>query len=222
MARILIVDDDADIGNILEEALRRSGHDVMRAYSGTEALLVLGGPGTYPDLMLLDLMLPGLSGEEVLAQCPDLPVIVISARGAVEDKVDLLKSGARDYVTKPFSLAELMARVEVHLRTSGSTPAVLAHGPLRYDTASRTLRAGDESIHLTPTENALARLLLENPRQTLTKTALLDALARDDLDGTESSLKMHVSNLRRKIKSACGLDCIESVWGIGFRLRPAE
>lgn len=219
MAKILIVDDDPDIGSLLAEALSRRGHTPQRAYSGSEALLLLGNPATRPDLMLLDLMLPGVSGEEVLAACPDLPVIVISARGAVEDKVELLTSGARDYVTKPFSVAELMARVEVHLRTAGSAPAALLYGDLRYETETRTLTAGGAAVHLTPTENALARLLLENPRQTLTKTALLDALAREDLDGTESSLKMHVSNLRRKIKAACGTDYIESVWGIGFRLR---
>lgn len=220
MARILIVDDDPDIGNLLEEALSRSGHTALRAYSGSEALLLLKDPATRPDLMLLDLMLPGVSGEEVLAACPDLPVIVISARGAVEDKVHLLTSGARDYVTKPFSVAELLARVEVQLRTTAGPPTALLYGDLRYDTGSRTLSAGGTAVHLTPTENAIARLLLENPRQTLTKTTLLDALAREDLDGTESSLKMHVSNLRRKIRAACGADCIESVWGIGFRLRP--
>lgn len=221
MARILIVDDDPDIGNLLEDALSRRGHTAMRAYSGSEALLLLKDPASRPDLMLLDLMLPGVSGEEVLAGCPDLPVIVISARGAVEDKVELLTSGARDYVTKPFSIAELMARVEVHLRSvPGRPPSALVHGDLRYDLGTRTLSAGGCSVHLTPTENALARLLLENPRQVMTKTALLDALACEDLDGTESSLKMHVSNLRRKIKAACGRDCIESVWGIGFRLRP--
>lgn len=222
MARILIVDDDPDIGNLLEEALTRCGHSTERAYSGSEALLLLKNPATRPDLMLLDLMLPGVSGEEVLAGCPELPVIVISARGAVEDKVELLTSGARDYVTKPFSIAELLARIEVHLRTAGGSPTVLVYKDLRYDTETRTLTARGEAVHLTPTENALARLLLENPRQTLTKTALLDALAREDLDGTESSLKMHISNLRRKIKAACGSDCIESVWGIGFRLRSSS
>lgn len=220
MARILIVDDDPDIGNLLADALTRRGHTPLRAYSGSEALLLLRDPASRPDLMLLDLMLPGVSGEEVLAGCPDLPVIVISARGAVEDKVDLLTSGARDYVTKPFSVAELLARVEVHLRAAGGPPSALTYGNLRYDMETRTLTAAGSSIHLTPTENALARLLLENPRQVLTKTVLLDALAREDMDGTESSLKMHVSNLRRKIKAACGEDLIESVWGIGFRLRP--
>lgn len=219
MSRVLIVDDDPDIGNLLEEALTRSGYDTQRAYSGTEALLLLKQPQNRPDLILLDLMLPGVSGETVLEECGSLPVIVISARVNVEDKVSLLHSGARDYVTKPFSIEELLARIEVQLRMGPGAADILTYGPLRYDRSSRTATARKTPLHLTPTENAILRLLLEHPRQVLTKSALLDALMAEDLDGTESSLKVHISNLRRKIQESCGESLIESVWGVGFRLR---
>lgn len=218
LSRILIVDDDPDIGNLLQEALARSGYETQRAYSGTEALLLLKEPRSRPDLVLLDLMLPGVNGETVLEECSSLPVIVISARVGVEDKVSLLHNGARDYVTKPFSVEELLARIEVQLRMGAGAPDTLTYGPLHYDRSTRAVTAGDTLLRLTPTENALLRLLMEHPHQVLTKSALLDALMAEDLDGTESSLKVHISNLRRKLQAGCGEQLIESVWGIGFRL----
>lgn len=216
MANILIVDDDPDIGNMLEEVLSRGGHRPQRAYSGTEALLQI--EKCRPDLVLLDLMLPGMDGEVVLEHLTDIPVIVVSARLDVQDKVALLTKGARDYVTKPFSLEELLARIDVQLRTAGQAPRTLAYDNLQFDLATQHFTVDGESVRLTPTEGALMRLLLENPKQVLTKSALLDALAMYDLDGTESSLKVHMSNLRKKLKAAGNRDYIESVWGIGFRL----
>ena len=114
MKTILVVEDDVYIGDMLEEALRKEGYDVSRAYSGSEALLRL--PGGRPDLVLLDLMLPGLNGEEVLQAVRDIPVIVVSARAEMEDKVSLLMGGAADYVTKPFDMPELLARIAVQFR----------------------------------------------------------------------------------------------------------
>ena len=120
MKNILIIDDDVHIGNVLEEALTKEGYGVFRAYSGTEALFVLAGGKI--DLVLLDLMLPGLNGEEILPQIKGIPVIVVSAKVGVEDKVDLLLGGAVDYVTKPFHTKELLARIAVHLRNAANTP----------------------------------------------------------------------------------------------------
>ena len=119
--RILIIDDDIHIGNMLEEALSKEGYEVLRAYSGTEALLVLAG--AKPDLVLLDLMLPGLQGEEVISQIKGIPVIVVSAKVDLENKVDLLLGGAVDYVTKPFHMRELLARIFVHLKNAESMTA---------------------------------------------------------------------------------------------------
>ena len=218
MSHILIIDDDVHIGDMLEEVLRLEGYRVSRAYSGTEALLALSA--SRPDLALLDLMLPGLSGEEVLPKIEGIPVIILSAKVDTDSKVSMLLGGAADYVTKPFDTKELLARIAVALR-KGSQPSgnVLTHGLLRLDTATYQVQAGDMDIHLTRTEFAILRLLMENPARVITKSILLDRISRDTPDCTESSLKMHVSNLRRKLRDAGIDDPIEAVWGIGFKLK---
>lgn len=218
MENILVVDDDITIGNMLEEALTKEGYAVSRAYSGTEALYVL--EERKPDLVLLDRMLPGLNGEEVLPKIGRIPVIVVSAKADVQGKVDLLLSGAVDYVTKPFELCELLARVKAHLRSAPDVQRdTLRFGNLSLDLEAHTFTAGGAAVHLTRTEYAILKLLLQNPGQVLPKSLLLERISQDTPDCTESSLKMHVSNLRRKLKESGGGDCIEAVWGIGFRLR---
>ena len=220
MKTIAVIDDDIHIGNVLEELLQREGYAVLRAYSGTEAVLLL--ERHRPDLVLLDLMLPGLSGEEVLAKIQDVPVMVVSAKVGVEDKVSLLLNGAVDYITKPFDSRELLARVAVRLRESAAAglSAPLEAGPLRLDPASHTVTAAGEPVRLTKTEYAILKLFLQNPGQAIAKSVILDRISTDTPDCTESSLKIHVSNLRRKLREATGTDFIESVWGIGFKLNP--
>ena len=219
MQTILIVDDDPAIGNLEQEVLERAGYAVQRAYSGTEALLLL--KNRRPDLVLLDLMLPGLTGEEVLPQLQGLPVIVVSAKAAVQDKVTLLLGGAADYLTKPFDTKELLARVAVRLREASRSPlaAVYTCGDLTLDTVSHEVRAAGVPVTLTRTEYALLKLLMQNPGQVLAKSVLLDRISSDTPDCTESSLKTHISHLRAKLRAATGRDDIEAVWGIGFRLR---
>ncbi len=219
MQTILIIDDDAAIGDLEQEILTRAGYAVRRAYSGTEALLLL--KGSRPDLVLLDLMLPGCSGEEVLPQLQGIPVIVVSAKAAVQDKVDLLMGGAADYLTKPFDTKELLARVAVRLREAARPPlaAVLRCGELTLDLTSHAVRAAGRPVQLTRTEYAILKLLLQNPGQVLAKSVLLERISADTPDCTENSLKTHVSNLRGKLRDATGRDEIEAVWGIGFRLR---
>ena len=170
MERILIVDDDVHIGNMLEEVLRREGYAVSRAYSGTEALLVL--EGAKPDLVLLDLMLPGLSGEEVLFRFSELAVIVVSARADVDSKVGLLTSGAVDYVTKPFDVRELLARIKIALREK--TVSRLSVGDLRLDTATKSVFCNDIKIHLTRTEYAILKILMQNCTGVVAKHILLE------------------------------------------------
>ena len=218
MNTILIIDDDAAIGNLEQEVLQRAGYAVLRAYSGTEALLLL--KDSRPDLILLDLMLPGLSGEELLPKLRGIPVIVVSAKAAVQDRFSLLMDGAADYLTKPFDTRELLARVAVRLREAACSPlaAVYTCGSLTLDTASREVRAGGAPIALTRTEYAILKLLMQNPGQVLAKSVLLDRISADTPDCTENSLKTHVSNLRGKLRSATGRDCVEAVWGICFRL----
>ena len=216
--RILIIDDDVSIGNLVEEVLNGAGYDTLRAYSGTEALLLL--KTQRPDLILLDLMLPGLSGEELLPQLSQFPVIVLSAKADVADKVSLLLGGAVDYLTKPFDTSELLARIAVQLRQRPglSSAPVYAHGGLTLDTAARAVTVGGVPVALTKTEYAILKLLLQNPGQAVAKSVILERISLDTPDCTEYSLKQHVSNLRKKLREAGGKEYIQAVWGIGFRL----
>lgn len=218
MSTIMIIDDDVNIGNLEQEVLEREGYSVMRAYSGTEALLLL--KDAQPDLVLLDLMLPGLSGEELLPRMQGLPVIVVSAKTAVQDKVGLLMGGAADYLTKPFDTKELLARVAVRLRENSRSPlaAVYTRGDLAIDTASHSVSAAGTEVSLTRTEYAIIKLLAQNPGRVIAKSTLLERIAQDTPDCTESSLKTHISHLRSKLREASGKEYVESVWGIGFRL----
>ena len=218
MRHILVIDDDIHIGNLLQEALEAEGYRVSRAYSGTEAVLALDR--AQPDLALLDLMLPGLSGEEVLPRLTGIPVIVVSARADVDSKTSLLLGGAADYVTKPFVLRELLARVAVRLReTPVREGGALTFQTLRLDPDARSVQVDGEEVRLTRTEYAILKLLMANPDQVVTKSALLDRISQDTPDCTESSLKTHMCNLLNKLRDAGGGDCIESVWGIGFKMR---
>ena len=255
MKKILIVDDDASIGNMLGEMLIKEGYAVLRAYSGTEALLVLREDR--PDLVLLDLMLPGLNGEEVLPHLKDIPVIVVSARADVEDKVELLMGGAVDYVTKPFSGKELMARIAVQLRREGperkedgriknidegdnnitrdikckndyecnqnakgiDIKSILNYKEIALNTAYLQCFADGQEVRLTRTEFAILKLLMSNPTQIISRSVMLERISEDTPDCMESSLKVHISHLRGKLREVTGKDYIEAVWGIGFRLR---
>ena len=244
MNTIAVIEDDEYIGSLLEECLAAEGYAVLRAYSGTEALLLL--EKQQPDLILLDLMLPGLSGEALLPRIKSTPVIVVSAKVGIDEKVDLLLNGAVDYVTKPFEMKELLARIAVQLRlhenhdterykafgasgaesgsrTAGIMPArsdsCIAFGRLSLDPETRELFTPEGSVHLTRTEAAILKKLMQNPGRPVSKSALLEDISQDTPDCTESSLKIHVSNLRKKMKGAGLTETLESVWGIGFRLR---
>ena len=253
--KILIVDDDASIGNMLEEMLIKEGYAVLRAYSGTEALLLLREDK--PDLVLLDLMLPGLNGEEVLPHLKDIPVIVVSARADVEDKVELLLGGAVDYVTKPFSGKELMARIAVQLRKevrkenrdasvgnkdeeddnitcdikyknghestqkaeNSKDKSTFNYQEITLNPATLQCFVNNQEVRLTRTEFAILKLLMSNPTQIISRSVMLERISEDTPDCMESSLKVHISHLRGKLREVTGKDYIEAVWGIGFRLR---
>lgn len=219
METILIIDDDVAIGNLEQEVLEREGYLVQRAYSGTEALLLL--KEKKPDLILLDLMLPGMSGEDILPQIQGIPVIVVSAKTAVEDKVELLLGGAVDYLTKPFDTKELLARIAVRLREKSSPrlSPVYTYEELTIDTASHSVCVAEKQINLTRTEYAILKLLMQNPEQVIAKSVLLDCISMDTSDCTENSLKTHISHLRSKLREVSCKDYVESVWGIGFRLK---
>ncbi|MCI9516215.1 MAG: response regulator transcription factor [Lachnospiraceae bacterium] len=218
MKTIAIIDDDIHIGNMLEEVLHREGYLVLRAYSGTEALYLLSQHRA--DLILLDLMLPGLSGEELLPHIHNLPIIVISAKIDVQDKVRLLLGGAADYLTKPFDIKELLARITVQLRKhhDSGLSAILSVDDLKLDPSSHEVSVGNCPVKLTKTEYAILKLLMRNPGQVIAKAVILERITEDTPDCTDSSLKQHISNLRRKLRAVNGRDYIEAVWGIGFKL----
>lgn len=217
MKKILVIEDDIYIGNMVEDALRKNGYDVLRAYSGTEALLVLKSSAV--DLILLDLMLPGLTGEELLPKIKNLPVIVVSAKADVIDKVELLSQGAVDYITKPFDIRELLVRIEVQLRNPMAKNRSIAYKNITMNTAAHSVYIDGTNVRLTKTEYAILKQLMINPTQVITKSHLLNLISFDTPDCTESSLKVHISNLRKKLSDASGDDYIEAVWGIGFKMK---
>ena len=219
MKQILIVDDDVSIGDMLEEILTKEGYGVSRAYSGTEALLLLSL--SRPDLVLLDLMLPGLNGEEVLPKISGIPVIVLSAKVDVDNKVDVLLNGAADYMTKPFDIKELLARIVVQFRdhSQKTDGDVLEFEGVQMNTVSHVVSVEEHGVRLTKTEYAILKLLMQNPTQVITKSLMLDRISEDTPDCMESQLHVHISNLRKKLRDVNGRDYIETVWGIGFKMK---
>lgn len=204
MSHILIIDDDIHINEMLEEVLIQEGYQVSHAYSGTEALLFLANEK--PDLILLDLMLPGLTGEEVLSQIEKIPVIVMSAKVEVKDKVALLLNGAEDYITKPFEIEELLARIVVQLRksTRSDSSEKLMYREITVNMVTHEAWVGEHEVKLTKTEFAILKILLEHPKQVITKTVLLDRVSEETPDCMESSLRVHISNLRKKLREISG------------------
>lgn len=218
MKHILIVDDDIHISEALDDILVNAGYSVSHAYSGTEALYVLSS--NKPDLILLDLMLPGMNGEEVLTKIKGTPVIIMSAKVDVKDKVALLLGGAVDYVTKPFDTEELLARITVQLRkaTSSDEKVFLEFKDIQMNTDTHFVSVDKETVKLTRTEYAILKLLMQNPTQVITKTMILDRISEDTPDCMENSLRVHISNLRKKLREVNGREYIEAIWGIGFKM----
>lgn len=216
MSTIMIVDDDIYIGNMLEEALQKKNYETLRAYSGTEAIYVL--EENRPDLILLDLMLPGITGEALLPKIKNIPVIVVSAKVGIDDKVNLLTQGAVDYVTKPFSIDELMARIAIHLRSNGlQDEESLCCNGVWLNEISHEVSIDGYEVHLTKTEYAILRLLMRNAGNAMAKSVILDRIGEDTPDCTDASLKQHISNLRKKLRDVSKKEYIEAIWGIGFR-----
>lgn len=218
LKKILIVEDDLSIHNVIEELLKKSNYTTFNAYSGTEALLLLEKEKY--DLILLDLMLPAVSGEEIIEKVKDTPIIVLSAKISSDDKVNCLLSGANDYITKPFDVKELLARIEVQLR-SKSNPNIketLKYKDLELLDDNHTLLVSNKKVSLTKTEYAILKQLLLNPNQVITKNKLLDLISIDTEDCDENSLRVHISNLRKKIRTYTEVEYIESIWGLGFKM----
>lgn len=223
--KILVVEDDTDINRLLVKILCEADYETVQAFSGTEAKLLL--EKERPDLILLDLMLPGISGEELLQdirknQRSNVPVLVISAKNSLGDKVSLLKSGADDYITKPFAPEEVIARVQAGLRRNGKED--LTEGPLvykklkLYPDARKVILDGHE-LTLTAHEFDILLLLMRNPEKVYSRESLYEFVWQGGYYGENNTVNVHVSNIRKKIKEIDPAGAyIETVYGIGFKL----
>ena len=223
-ANILVVEDDVDINRLLCTILEGAGYTCRAAFSGSEALL-WAEKYDY-DLILLDLMLPGVTGEELIARIrrgKTMPIIVASAKVGVNDRVNVLKLGADDFIPKPFDNAEVLARVEAQLRRSrqfGTPKAdVLSAGPLMLDKDSHTVTVNGEELSLTGREFDILALLMENPRRAFSRAQIYETVWGEDFIGDDNTVNVHVSNLRSKLgKIDPERSYIKTVWGIGFKL----
>ena len=223
MPNILIVEDDPSINGLIAEYLRQKGAVCTQAFSGTEGRLCFGAGGF--DLVLMGLMLPGLSGEELLAwlrQKSGVPVIVLTARDELGAKVALLSGGADDYLTKPFELDELWARIGVQLRHAGTPPqsGLLVYRDWVIDPAARTLTAAGSPVELTAHEFDILELLAAHPAKVFTKQEIFEAVWRQDYFVEDKTINVHISNLRAKLRPTGTESYIQTVWGIGFKLAP--
>lgn len=226
---ILIVEDDMDINNLLANILTKESYQITQAFSGTEAVLQL--QLNQYDLILLDLMLPGLTGEALITKIQesnDTPIIVISAKTAIENKVNCLNLGADDYITKPFAKEEILARVNAHLRRintsqkNNSKSNKLTYRDLRLDTESRSCRLREAKISLTSHEFDLLTVLLKHPKKVFSRDELYNQIWQQGYFGEDNTVNVHISNIRKKFKAVIGEEVyIETVWGIGFKLAEA-
>jgi len=223
MDKILIVEDNKDVNTMLAEVLVSAGYKVCSAYTGTDGLKEIKEQEY--DLILLDIMLPYKSGDKILKEVrefSDIPVIIISAKDIIGTKIDLLKMGADDYITKPFDLDEVVARVETNLRRSHKQ--VQAEKVFRYkdmvlDDNTKRITVNNIELDLTAKEFQIIELLLKNRGKVFTKANLYETIWQDAYLGDDNAVKTHISNLRSKLKMAISNDeYIETVWGLGYRL----
>ncbi len=216
MKKILIVEDDISIHNLIKEILLKEQYELLDAYSGSEALMILERENV--DLILLDLMLPNINGEEIIKKFSQIPIIVISAKISIDDKIENLLNGADDYITKPFNNGELVARVKVRLRNKDNCNHNLKFKELKLSFEDRTLYVCNNKVILTKTECAILKQLLLSPNKVISKSKMLELINYDTPDCDENSLKVHISNLKKKIKKYSEKKYIESVWGIGYKI----
>ena len=224
---ILVVEDDQDINRLLCRILTDAGYDVRPAFSGSEA--VLWAEQYDYDLVLLDLMLPGITGEEFIARMRKkrtMPIIVLSAKAGLEDRVNVLRLGADDFIPKPFDNDEVLARVEAQLRRykQFSAPGggqVLRCGDLELDREAIRVTAGGREVALTAREFEILSLLMSHPRKVFTREQLYESAWGGEYMGDDNTVNVHISNLRAKLAKASDREYIKTVWGIGFKMNEA-
>lgn len=217
---VLIVEDEPSVARFLKQAASEAGFAARSVADGNIALQEARASDL--DLVLLDVMLPGLSGFEVCrrlrAQGVTTPILIITAKDTLEDKVEGLDSGADDYIVKPFHVAELLARMRALLRRGDSGPAILAVADLTLDPGTRQAKRGGKEIHLSATEYALLEYLMRNAGRVLTRCMILEHVWQYDFDGNDNVLDVYVSYLRRKVDKGHAVPLIHTVRGAGYRL----
>ena len=222
--KILIVEDDSNINNMLKEALEKADFVCEQAFSGTEAKLLIG-MNTYA-LVLLDLMLPGISGEEVLSLIRshgNTPVIVLTAKDSLDDKVDVLSNGADDYITKPFEIKEVIARIKVQLRHASienrESDNILTHNGLSLDRENFCVSVNNTILpQITKQEFSILELLMKHPKRAFSKEEIFEYAWDEPFMGETKTLDVHISNIRKKIKQVTDTEYIKTVWGLGYKL----
>lgn len=222
---ILVVEDDPDINRLLCTILENAGYDCRPAYSGSEAQL---WTQQYQyDLVLLDLMLPGLTGEELIRELRrkrTMPILVLSAKAGLADRVNVLRLGADDFIPKPFDNDEVLARVEAQMRRykefdrGGSGGQLLTHGALALDQESMSVTVDGQPVNLTAREFRILELLMVHPKKVFTREQLYEQVWNGEYMGDDNTVNVHISNLRAKLNKACKGEYIKTVWGIGFKL----
>ena len=219
MNKILIIEDEININNLIKESLELSGYTCISAFSGTEGILRLESDEY--DLIILDLMLPGLHGSEVLERGKELtsaPFIILSAVDTLDSKIDLLTLGADDYITKPFDINELRARVMVQLRKKNQVSKTFVHKKMVMNGARRTVTVEDKELNLTAHEYKILELMLKNKSKIFTKQEIYQYAWDDYYIGEDKTINVHISNIRQKIKKITEEEYIDTIWGVGFRI----
>lgn len=224
MNTILIVEDDININALLKEALEKEGYLCTQAFSGTEARLLLEQK-KYA-VILLDLMLPGMSGEDVLKEIRrkgNTPTIILTAKDTIDSKVAFLHNGADDYITKPFNIKEVLARVEVQIRRAENLPEQrkLVYRDLKIDKDTYSVSVGGKILpKITRQEFAILELLVRYPKKVFSREELFEYAWKEPYMGETKTLDVHISNIRKKIKQVTEEEYIDTIWGIGFRMHP--
>lgn len=229
MYNILVIEDDNDINGLLKDILTNEGYTVDSAFSGTEGKLLFDYNKEKYDLIFLDLMLPGMTGEELLSyirKISDTPVIVVSAKSLQKGKVDVLKLGADDYIIKPFDIDELIIRAVNLLKRSSKTPIVskeietlLTYKDIILNLENFEVKICENIVEFTHREFLLMQLFIENKKRVFTKANLYESVWEEEYLGDDNTLNVHISNIRKKITKNGGTDIIDTVWGIGYKLK---
>ena len=219
--KILTVEDDKEISQMISEYLFKNGYDTFQIYSGTEVIKYIKNNSI--DLIILDIMLPYKSGDEVLREIrlfSNIPVIVVSAKDMIQTKVDLLKLGADDYITKPFSLEELLARIEVNLRRSFkfNNNESIIYKEINLNPNTKEVIIEEDNILLTFKEFSILELMIRRPSKVFSKRNLYESVWGEVYAYDDDTINTHISNLRKKLKAKNNIDYIETVWGMGYKL----